>query len=147
MKNNKKRLSEKELNKMNFIKFLYYKYFRFQEKVGNQDIAPFSAMLIVSFTLILYYFDLILLLILFTPNGTLNYNFLKYFSFAFFLSVTIVLYFILVNKKKYKTIISNQKKNGADDRSNLIPILFPLLAVIIFNLGWILKMLQNRGEL
>lgn len=130
---------------MNFIKCLYYKYFRFQEKVGNQDIAPFSALLIISFTLILYYFDLVLFFLLFIPNGTLNYDFLKYFSFALLLSVTTTLYFILVNKKKYKAIISEQKKSGADDRNKMISILFPLIAFLLFNLGWILKMLQNRG--
>ena len=130
---------------MNFLKYLYYKYFRFQEKVGNQDIAPFSAMLIISFTLILYYFDLVLFFLLFIANGTLNYDFLKYFSFVLLLSVTTTLYFILVNKKKYKAIISEQKKSGADERNKMISILFPLIAFLLFNLGWILKMLQNRG--
>lgn len=53
---------------MNFIKFLYYKYYKFQVRVGNEDIAPFSAVLIIAFTLMLYYFDLYFLFSVIFPG-------------------------------------------------------------------------------
>ena len=40
---------------MRWLEFLYYKYYKFQVKVGNSDIAPFSAMLIIAATIIILF--------------------------------------------------------------------------------------------
>jgi hypothetical protein len=39
------------------------------------------------------------------------------------------------------------KRNNLTNKGSLGAILFPLIAFVIFNLGWILKMLQNLGKL
>ena len=50
----------------------------------------------------------------------------------------------MVHKAKYKEIL---KRNYAKNKSPLIAILFPLIAFILFNLGFILKILQNQGKI
>jgi hypothetical protein len=112
--------------------------------MGNTDVAPFSAMLIISFTFMLYYFSIFFLLILFIPKGVLDMQYFKYITiFLFFYSIA-HLYFLLVHKRKYKEVL---KRSDAAGKSGLGAILFPLIAFILFNAGWILKMLQNQGKL
>src|SRR5690554_1910941 len=65
---------------MKFLEYLYFKYYSFQVRVGNRDVAPFSSMLIIAFTFMLYYFSIFFLGILFIPQGVLNMNIFKYVS-------------------------------------------------------------------
>lgn len=131
---------------MKYIEYLYFKYYRFQEKVGNEDIAPFTSMLIIDFTFWIYYFGLASVLSLFFPMDILSENhFFAILTIIIFASSTLLLYFKLVHRGRYKEVLlRNQEYRG---RKRLGAILFPLLAFIIFNLGWILKMLQNQSRL
>jgi hypothetical protein len=129
---------------MNFIKFLYYKYYKFQLKVGNEDIAPFSAVLIIAFTLMLYYFDFLFFYIVIFPESNI-YNGITE-SLTVLALLIICFYFLLYHKGKYKRIIKSMEKEYGSKKS-FLHILFPLLAFILYNLGWILKMLQNQGKL
>lgn len=132
------------LKGMKFIEYLYCKYYSFQVRVGNADVAPFSSMLIISFTFLLYYFAVFFLSILIIPKGIINMEYFKYFSIFLFFYLIVHLYFLLLFKGKYKEIL---KRNYAKDKSSLIAILFPLFAFLLFNLSWILKMFQNQGKL
>lgn len=129
---------------MKFLELLYSSYYKFQIRVGNRDVAPFTSMLIMAFTLMLYYFAIFFLAILFLPDETLDMTTFKYFSIFLFFFLIIIFYFILVYKGKYKLIL---KRNEYNSRNRMISILFPLIAFLLFNLGWILKMLQNQGRL
>lgn len=131
---------------MKFLEYLYFKYYSFQVRVGNRDVAPFSSMLIIAFTFMLYYFSIFFLGILFIPQGVLNMNIFKYASIFLFFFLIIWFYLLLVNKGKYKVILKKYEQE-LTGRKRLGAILFPLIAFILFNLGWILKMLQNQGKL
>jgi hypothetical protein len=131
---------------MKFLEYLYFKYYSFQVRVGNRDVAPFSSMLIIAFTFMLYYFSIFFLGILFIPQGVLNMNIFKYVSIFLFFFLIIWFYLLLVNKGKYKVILKEYEQE-LTGRKRLGAILFPLIAFILFNLGWILKMLQNQGKL
>ncbi len=131
---------------MKFLEYLYFKYYSFQVRVGNRDVAPFSSMLIIAFTFMLYYFSIFFLGILFIPQGVLNMNIFKYVSIFLFFFLIIWFYLLLVNKGKYKVILKKYEQE-LTGRKRLGAILFPLIAFLLFNLGWILKMLQNQGKL
>lgn len=127
---------------MNLLKILYCKYYVFQVRFGNKDIAPFSSMLIIAFTIMLYYFSAFFLFILFVPKGIVDTQLFIYISLNLMFIVVIILYFLLVHKAKYKEILKEyEKKKGA-----FLAVIFPLFAFLIFNVSWILKMLQNQGR-
>jgi hypothetical protein len=131
---------------MNFFKYLYCNYYKFQEKIGNADIAPFSSLLIISFTIMLYYFSLFFIIITIFPKDLLNIDmtYFKYLTFILFFALIILFYFIFLKSGKYKKIL---KEHNKTTNRSLLAFLFPLVAFILFNLGWILKMLQNQGKL
>lgn len=127
---------------MRILEYLFCKYHAFQVRIGNRDIAPFGAILIIVFSAVLYIISLLMLL---------NFVFLIYIpkvnvvAYLIALGLIIgVIYFLLVHKGKYKDIM---KKNEETNKSSLGAILFPLIAFVLFTLGWILKMLQNQGKL
>lgn len=128
---------------MKFLELLYSSYYNFQVRMGNRDIAPFTSMLIIAFTIMLYYFAIFFFAILFLPKEALDMMTFKYLSFFLLFLLIIVLYSILVHNGKYKLIL---KRNENKKSNPLISIMFPLIAFILFNLGWILKMLQNQGR-
>ncbi len=131
---------------MRFFDYLYCKYYNFQVKVGNADVAPFSSMLIITFTIMLYYFSFFFLTITIFNKEVLNFDMtvFKYFSIALFFGLIVFFYFIFLRNGKYKRVL---KENEMKTNRNLSAILFPLLAFVLFNLGWILKMLQNQGKI
>jgi hypothetical protein len=129
---------------MKYIEYLYFKYYNFQVKVGNKDVAPISSMLIIAFSFMLYYFSTIFLSMLFIPKGVLNMKPLTYVSVVLFFSLIIWLYLLLVSKGKYKEIL--KRNEGYRGKKRIGAILFPLIAFLLFNLGWILNMLQNQGR-
>ncbi|MDB4582938.1 hypothetical protein N9164_07295 [Draconibacterium sp.] len=130
---------------MKFLEYLYVKYYSFQVRVGNSDVAPFSSMLVIAFTFMLYYLSIFFLGTLFIPKGAIDMNIFKYVSIFLFFFLIIWFYLILVHKGKYKSILKKYKKE-LTGRKRLVAILFPLIAFLLFNLGWILKMLQNQGR-
>jgi len=133
---------------MRYLEFLYYRYYNSQVRMGNRDVAPFSAMLIIAFTIMLYYFSFFFLTITFIPKEylVLNTSFFKTFSVVLFFSLIVIFYFLLIHKGKYKQIIKSKEREYGGKRS-FTAILFPIIGFLLFNLGWILKMLQNQGKL
>lgn len=133
---------------MRYLEFLYYRYYNSQVRMGNRDVAPFSAMLIIAFTIMLYYFSFFFLTITFIPKEylVLNTSFFKTFSVVLFFSLIVIFYFLLIHKGKYKQIIKSKEREYGGKRS-FTAILFPIIGFLLFNLGWILKMLQNQGKI
>lgn len=133
---------------MRYLEFLYYRYYNSQVRMGNRDVAPFSAMLIIAFTIMLYYFSFFFLIITFIPKEylVLNTSFFKTFSVVLFFSLIVIFYFLLIHKGKYKQILKSNEREYGGKRS-YTAILFPIVGFLLFNLGWILKMLQNQGKL
>ncbi|WBV61112.1 hypothetical protein PFY12_03085 [Chryseobacterium camelliae] len=127
---------------INLIKYLYNKYYYFQIKVGNRDIAKYTPILMITLFLNLYFvFFLMLLNFLFEISFP---EIPKVTYFIGFFSVLFLLYILLIYDAKFKKIIDNDE---IKKRSNMFSILFPIIGFILFNLGWIIKMLQNQGRL
>ncbi|MBK9292181.1 MAG: hypothetical protein IPM52_11225 [Bacteroidetes bacterium] len=127
---------------MRTLEYLYCKYYAFQARIGHRDIAPFSAMLIIVFSTFLYIISLFMLLNFMFGIHVPKVNAAVYL--VVFCFMLVVFYFLLVHKGKYKEVL---KRSDATNKSSLGAILFPLIAFILFNAGWILKMLQNQGKL
>ena len=127
-----------------FLDYLFYKYYWLQHKVGNGDVAPFMSMLIISFTFMLYYFSIFFIVILIFPYLIISMQIFKFLSLSLFFLFIFLFYYLFLYKEKYKVII---KEKTCKYKSNLGSIFFPLFAFILFNLGWILKMLQNQGKI
>lgn len=126
---------------MRTLEYLYCKYYAFQVRIGHGDIAPFSAMLIIVFSTILYIISLFMLLNFIFGIHIPKVN-AEAYVMAFFLMI-MIFYFLLVHKGKYKEVL---KRSGAKNKSNLGAILFPLIAFVLFNIGLVFKMLQNQGR-
>jgi len=133
---------------INYLEFLYYRYYKFQVRVGNSDIAPFSAMLIIASTIMLYYFGVFFLAIVLIPKDIFNLD-TTYFAIAsvgLLVFLMITLYFLLVYKSKYKKIIKEHEKNTVD-RKGIVPLLFPLIGFVLLVGSMFLKILQNQGKI
>ncbi len=129
-----------------FFNRLYYRYYRFQERLGNKDVAPFTSSLLIAFILMLYYFAFFFLLISFFSKEKLEINMGVFKIVSVVLIVFLIVGFpiMYLYKKRYKDVLN---KYNNQNTSGLMAVLFPLIAFILFNAGWILKMLQNRGDL
>ena len=124
------------------IEYLYNKYYYFQNRVGNSDIAKYTPLMIITGVINLYLlFFFIMINILF---GVEFPKISKATFFIIFFIILLLLYMSLVYNGKYKKILLNDK---IKKRNNILAILFPLIGFILFNIGWILKMLQNQGKL
>ena len=128
---------------IDFLEYLYYKYYCFQKRVGNSDIAAYSSPLFILFIIMVYYFALFFIIITIVPKTILiiDETYFKVFSVVLLLGVGVRLYMLLLYKKKYREIIKRQRQRKS---SNILAILFPLAALVLFNMGWILKMFQNQ---
>lgn len=129
---------------MKYLELLYYRYYRFQVRMGNSDVAPFSTILIIAFTTMLYYFDFFIILSVLFPNKSPGLSWK--FNLILLLTVIVLLYFLLVHKGKYKKILKEQEKS-LSKKGKWFAVLFALTAFILFNLGFILKIFQNQGKL
>jgi len=132
---------------INLFNGLFYQYFKWQVKVGNKDVAPFFSYLNVYLFSFIWLVAFFLWSLLFIESGALlDYyiNSCTYYSIIIFTGV--VYYFMFLHKKKYLEIMNKGHIYGKRNM-RLFAIAFPILGFILLNLGWILKMFQNRGDL
>ncbi|SDX56571.1 Asp23/Gls24 family envelope stress response protein [Aequorivita viscosa] len=130
---------------MKFLKYLYFKYYTFQIRVGNPDIAIFSAMLLLIFVLMLYLFGVFFITSVLLPYLSAKFeNYVLYISLGILILLVISFYFLFIFKDRYKEII---KDRFLKESNNLIVILFTLMAFVLPILGLYMKMLQNQGKL
>jgi len=127
---------------MKYLKFLFYRYYHFQVRMGNADVAPFSSMLIIAFIAMLYIFDFFILFSVLFPaeSPNLSWN----FCLMLLVLLIVLLYLSLVHNGKWEKIIKEQEKIK---EKKWLSIILPILAFLLFNLGFILKILQNQGKL
>jgi len=129
---------------MNYLEFLYYRYYKFQVKVGNSDIAPFSAMLIIAASIMLYYFDFFFVFSIVFPEIAPKMSI--YITFALFVSIMLYLYLLLIIRDKYKRIIKQQEEHLVR-KDGIVALLFPLIGFVLFIGSMYLKVLQNQGKI
>lgn len=126
---------------MNFLRYLYSKYYYFQIKVGNADIAKYTPLLLITFFLNFYIvFFLLLIKILFKVNFL---EFSKEIYFSVFFLIILLLYILLVYNMRYQEIINN---DNIKSKKSLLAVLFPIVGFILFNLSCIIMMLHNQNR-
>ena len=132
---------------LRFFDKLYCSYYKFQIRIGNRDVAPVTSALIIAFVVTLYYFSFFFFVIVAFPKGrfSINMRCFKMVSMGFLIVSIAGFSFGFLYKKRYKDIIAKYVENNKSNR--IAAILFPLIAFVLFNIGWILKMLQNQGKL
>ena len=128
---------------MKYLELLYYRYYQFQVRMGNADVAPFITILLIAFTTMLYYFDFFIILSVLYPNKLPGLSWK--FNLILLLFLIVLLYFMLVHKGKYKKILKEQEKS-ISKKGKWFAVLFALTAFVLFNLGFIIKILQNQGK-
>lgn len=129
---------------MKWLEFLYYKYYKFQVRVGNSDIAPFSAMLIIAASIMLYYFDFFYVYGIVFPEVSQNMSICV--TIILFLSITLSLYLLLIKSCKYKRIIKKYDDHLVH-KKGIIAFLFPLIGFLLLIGCIFLKILQNQGRI
>ena len=132
-------------NMMNFFTYLYYKYYRFQVKVGNGDIALFTSIMFMECILLVCYSGVLLLLgVIFPCLKSLNISVLMIVGMIVLSCILFCWCWLRVwRKKRYKEIIKYYEKTSP--KSSLWAVLIPVISFLLFNAGWILMMLQNDG--
>ena len=131
---------------MRIIEYLFFKYYNFQVKVGNEDIAPITAILFISFIMVILYADILCVCLFYLScfkNALMPsvYSFILVYVISFF-----ILFFYLVYKKKYKLILTRHEKEWKD-RKNIGAILFATLPIVAFFIEMFLKITINRSVL
>lgn len=116
---------------MKIIEYLFFKYYHFQVKVGNDNIAPFSANLIICVIFELIYEDILLFCLRFIPYFSNSPLPPWYCSLLVYVFVFICLYFFTIYKSKYKTILTSYEKEWKN-KKNLGAVLFAVIPIIIF---------------
>ena len=85
---------------MRLLKYLFFKYYYFQVRVGNEDIAPYSAILFISFIMEFVYADILCFCFFFIPCFQ-NKSMPSVYSFVLlYLICCIFLIFLIIYKKK-----------------------------------------------
>ena len=134
-----------ELN-MRFLEYLFFKYYYFQVRVGDEDIAEYSALLFICFIIELIYGNILAFYFFFIPSS--NYHSLPsvYWLIILFILSFFVLYFLLVHKHKYEKILE-ENEDLWKGKKNLGAVLFAVFPFVVFFFELYIKMLMNEGRI
>lgn len=127
-----------------FYEILYFKYYWFQVRVGNEDVAVLTAFLIIIFLHIMCLFGVLLILSFIFNYLGFSITFSNLFYFLIIGILIILMYFLLISKKKYRYILSDKKIQDYK-YGNIVSLLFPVFSFLLLMIGFILKILQNNG--
>ena len=131
---------------MRFLEYLFFKYYNWQVKVGNDYMPTFMAVLFITFCSFLYFLNIVMSLqyFFFVNNSTTTLS--KWYFIAFVLVFLTIEFFLFVYKGRSKKIMEAHKEEWTG-KKHLGAILFPVIAFVWFNVNWVVKMLMNRGVL
>lgn len=116
---------------MKFLNYLFFKYYHFQVKVGNEDIAPYSALLCMCLIIMFIYVDILECFFFFIPSSkTYSIPSVNSVIILFVLSF-VLLYFLLVHNHKYEKILE-QYEERLRGKKNLGAILFATVPFLLF---------------
>lgn len=115
---------------MRFLDYLFFKYYYFQVRVGNEDIAPFSAIAFMSFVFAFIYADIIGFYCFFISDSLAN-PFNRYSVFYAFTISFIVLVFMFYPKKRYKRVLKDHEYEWKRN-NNIGAVLFAVIPFLLF---------------
>ena len=129
---------------MLFLEYLFFKYYNWQVKVGNDNMPSLMSVMFIAFCTEFYVFDIVMFIDFFISEKRIN------IPLSFFLLLTlivfIVLYFILVYNGKDELIMEKHKEEWTGEK-NWGAILFPSIMFIWFNVNGIVRLLMNQGRI
>lgn len=131
---------------MNFLTYLFYKYYRFQVRVGNGDIALFSSVIFILVLAMFYYWSIQSFVYVIFPSGKLWVS--SYVGVgAVVLDITLFLWYWLRvwRRKRYKKIIKYYEE--VSPKSSWGAILIAIFALLLYGTGFLLMFLRNNGVL
>lgn len=129
---------------MRFLEYLFFKYYNWAIKVGDGDMPSITSIFCVSFSILLYVIDITMVLYFFILPVSTSLN--KYLFIIIGSIVFIVLYVLLVYRDKDRKIMETHKEEWTG-KKNLGAILFPIIALVLFTINCIVKMLMNQGRI
>lgn len=125
------------------LDYLFYKYYWFQVRIGNRDVAIFYTILIITMLIFLYIATIFMIVIYFFITNV-QFRIIPFYGLIGGFLIFLFLSYSFLYKKRYKKIIINDKYKR---KSNFIAIIIPIFIFCLLNVVWILKMLQNQGKL
>ncbi len=131
---------------MNFLTYLFYKYYRFQVRVGNGDIALFSSVIFILVLAMFYYWSIQSFVYVIFPSSKLWVS--SYVGVgAVVLDITLFLWYWLRvwRRKRYKKIIKYYEE--VSPKSSWGAILIAIFALLLYGTGFLLMFLRNNGVL
>jgi len=131
---------------MRILEYLFFKYYNWAIKVGNDDMPATFSLMSITLGISLYCIDVIGAYYFFiSPKSVFSKSYKYIFPLIPIISY-IVLYFILVFKDKDKQIMEKHQDEWTGKKS-LGAVLFPIVAYLAFGIELFIKMLMNRGVL
>ena len=116
---------------MRLLEYLFFKYYYFQVKVGDENIAEYSALLCISVIIESLYADVLGFYFFFIPSSR-NYSVPSIYSvITLFVLSFVILYLLLVHKNKYEFILEKNKVR-LKGKKNLGAILFFVVPIVLF---------------
>lgn len=131
---------------MRFLEYLFFKYYNWAIKVGDGDAPAFTAVICISFGILIYFMDVVMAYYYFImPTSDFSSLYIYIFPVVFLCSI-VVLYIRLVAKDKGKQIMEKHK-NEWTGKKHIGAILYPLIAIVLFGIELFLKAMINSGEI
>ena len=127
---------------MRFLEYLFFKYCNLGHKIGCKENASTSATLLMSFVFALYLLDMVIILDCFCESNLLG-RWLIGFYIVSFVCLLLIFDFTLVFFGKSSRILTKHKEEWTG-KENLGAILFPIIAIVLFSVGCVIKLLINR---
>ena len=116
---------------MRFLEYLFFKYYYFQVKVGDENIAEYSAILCICVIIESLYADALGFYFFFIPSSK-NFSVPSIYSvITLFVLSFVILYFLLVHKNKYEFILEKNKVR-LKGKKNLGAVLFFVIPIVLF---------------
>ena len=118
---------EMKKRSMRFLKYLFFKYYYWQERMGNHN-SSFMVILFMSFIFMLYFFDILFLRSLFYTNSANHLS--KIWVVLVLWVIFLILYFLLVCGGKHKKILKEYEQEWKG-KKNLPAILFAVIPFVL----------------
>lgn len=123
---------------MKALNYLFYKYWKWQNAVGNEGVATLFTILFIFFIVIIYFYSSLLALsIFFDLKGFNGKTIIIILSFVF-----VFLCFYFYSNSNFEKIIRNKEFEG---RTNSFALLFPIVAFALLALMIILIIFKNNN--
>ncbi len=135
-----------EERNMRFLEYLFYKYYNFQLRVGNENNAPMMSILFISFVLSFYYLSIDSYYRYFISRTSYGHLYGEYTIIIVFGLSFLLFYFLFLHKKKYKKIMKAHEAEWKG-KKNFGAILFAVLPFIIFFVETYIKLKMNQGAI